>query len=259
MDNFIYRIGSVSSYLGRPPVLYRSNELTKSGMHFASVYAVREEDARYIQEAGTAAHFKGIVWSQKLWVDLDTDESARAAQSKLKELGYAFSVYTTGNRGCHIGIARDARPSHILPIQDKQWVKANLPGADLSLYWHLHLIRLPGAIHEETGRPKQLVYEVDGKAVELQPYNPEEAEKPATESSLGRKSIFNSYEVMSNLVEGSQKSRHQQLLTLAGNLKSDCKVSIDEALWVCKEVNNGFMEPKTEHEIERIVRWVYGS
>lgn len=256
---FIYRIGSVDTRINRPPRFYRSNTLSGLNLRFASVYAVRASDAAYIEEAGTAAQFKGIVWSQKLWIDLDTEEASRGAISRLKELKYAFSVYTTGNRGCHIGVTRTSRPSHLLPAQDKQWVKANIPGADLSLYWHLHLIRLPGTVHEETGKPKQLILEAPGQALELLKYNPEEATEaePPKTSSMGRQSIFSIWEVVSNLTGGDVGNRHQQLLTLAGALKNDAHVTIDEAMWVCKEVNSGFSEPKTEHEVERIVLWIY--
>ncbi len=258
-NNFIYRIGSIDNHLPRPPRFFTNGALAGSHCRFASVYAVRSEDAHCIEEAGTAAQFKGIVWSQRLWVDFDNEEAGRAAQSKLKELKYDHCVYTTGNRGCHIGIARDARPSHLLPIQDKLWVKANLPGADLSLYWHLHLIRLPGAIHEATGKPKSLIYKVSGNALVLPSYTPEEVNKTVQESNPNRPSIFSVWEIVSNLTGGEEGNRHQQLLTIAGALRNEGKVTMDEAMWVCAEINRGFSAPKSTEEVERIVRWVYNE
>jgi hypothetical protein len=257
VDGFLYRVGSTTNILGRPPKFFASSELHKQGNRFCSVYAVRQEDGWAIEKyAGTTSGFKGIVWSQRLWIDLDTEEAAQGARLILKERGLDHVVYTTGNRGLHIGVARDNRPSHILPGQDKEWVKANIPGADLSLYWHLHLIRLPGTIHEQTGLPKKLIDKVPGKALILPPLQPEQ-ERTNPMGSDGRASLFSHWEIVSQLTEDKSQSRHGQLVRLALTLKEIGKVSFDEASWLCREVNRGFEEPKEELEIDRIVRWAY--
>lgn len=260
-NGFIYRIFSSTNIIGRPPRFSSSNGPIPRGSQFASVYAVRQEDARAIEEtATTAAGFKGIVWSKRLWVDFDNKEAAKVAINWLKEEGYGFSVYSTGSiRGIHIGIDRIADPSHILPLLDKQWVEEHLPGADLSLYWHLHLIRLPGAVHESTGERKRLVYKQDGKSIQKGSINFKEmGSKVSTIPEGTRKSIFSSWAVTSSLTSnGDQGSRHEQLLKLAIALKKECGVTADEAMWVTAEVNRGFDDPKGQDEIERIIRWVY--
>jgi hypothetical protein len=255
-DKFVYRIGSTTNHLGRPPIFYHNSHLSNGELQYASVYAVREEDANAIQQAGTAAGFRGIVWSGRLWIDLDTQEASEAARAKVKELGYDHVVYDTGNRGVHIGISRPTMPSHTLPQQDKAWVSANIVGADLSLYWHLHLIRLPRVVHEKTGRPKRLLESVQGKALALPPWRPEEpkSEGVPPQAPQGRKSIFSTWEVISNLTPTGHR---RQLVELAVALCNNSKASIEEAMWVVKEVNRGFDVPKDEADIDRIIRWAY--
>lgn len=257
MDNYIYRIGSPTNIIGRPPNFYRSDELHSKQCRFASVYAVTHEAAQAIQEtAKTAQGFKGIVWSSRLWVDFDTEEAGRVAEQKLKESGYDFVVYHTGNRGYHIGIARDAKPSHTLPQQDKAWVSANLPGADLSLYWHLHLIRLPGTIHEKTGKPKTLILRKDGRSLQL-PTSQESINIrgiDGTQEHNGRaQSIFSSWEVMSKL----QPTCRKDLVELAAAIRSCTDASKEEASWLIKEANKLISPPRDEGEVERLVGWAY--
>jgi hypothetical protein len=258
VDKFVYRVGSNSNVLGRPPKFFRSAELNANGCRFTSIYAVREEDAQAIAEAGTVAGFKGIVWSQRLWADFDDEGSAKVAQEFLKKEGYDHVVYTTGNRGCHIGILRDSPPSHTLPLQDKLWAKTWLTGCDLSIYWHLHLIRMPGTVHESTGLPKRLLYKAEGRALVLPQLATEAGvgDTAPRRSSNTRPSIFSFWAVVSNLTSDGG-SRHHQLVRLSKALKEDAGVAFEEALWVVGEVNRGFDDPKPFAEVDRIVRWAY--
>lgn len=262
MNGYIYRIGSPTNVIGRPPHFYSSDQLIARGCQFGSVYAVTEEAARSIGEtSGTASGFRGIVWSRRLWVDFDNEEAADKAEAFLTKEGYDYVAYHTGGRGKHFGILRAALPSHTLPMQDKLWVSQNLPGCDLSLYWHLHLIRLPGAVHERTGLTKRFLYRREGRELTLPPYLPEEAKIVQTglvSSAYGRQSIFKLWEVTSKLTEDPSQSRHRHLVLLAKALKEEGRVSPEEALWVVTEVNMGFSDPKPENEVQRIVKWAYG-
>lgn len=254
-EHFIYRLGSSTNRLGSPPSFYRSDKLITGGCRYASVYAVREEDAEAINQAGTAGQFKGIVWSQRLWVDFDDEVAARAAQGRLKQMEVDHVVYTTGGRGCHVGILRDNPPSHTMPLQDKQWVKENLPGADLSLYWHLHLIRLPGTLHERTGQPKKLLYSHAGRHLTLPPYT-ERQETKLGVSTGPRTSLFTNGGIAMNLTFNGG-SRHAHMVKLAVAVARHPGSTPLDALWLMTEVNRSFPEPKTNEELERIVRWAY--
>lgn len=257
-NGFIYRVGSHTNIIGRPPILYHSRVLLREGCRFASLYAIREADAQAIIEAGTVQGFKGIVWSQRLWVDFDNNQDASDRfRQWLKEQEYNHVVYNTGGRGVHIGVLRDTQPSHLLPLQDRQWVQEMAPGADLSLYWHLHLLRLPGARHENTGLDKRLVYSQEGKALLLPAYSPQDPPPKATPTYQERQgSIFTNWEVVEVLTQQPGSSKHHQLVRLSRRLR-EAGLGEEEALWVMMEVNRGFDEPKESNEVERICQWAY--
>ncbi len=259
MDDWVYRIGSPTNRIGRPPRFFRSDKLVVNGARFASVYAVREMDAKAIEDtAQTCAGFKGIVWSRRLWIDFDSYEAANRAETRIKEMGYDFVVYDTGGRGRHLGVLRDVRPSHTLPAQDKEWVEEHFPEADLSLYWHLHLIRLPGAVHERTGRSKQRIRVYAGRELILQPVRDtiSATSSIGSTSTVSRSSIFNTWSIVSLLSRTGEGDRHRRMVRLSCALK-EAQVTKEEALWVVLEVNRGFQEPKPEEEVIRIVDWSY--
>jgi hypothetical protein len=261
MGDFVYRIGSNINVIGRPPSFYDSSRPAPDGIRFCSLYAVRQEDAAAIEDtAGTAAGFRGVVWSRFLWADFDTEEAGKAACTSLERSGLGHTVYHTGGRGLHIGVLRAADPSHTLPMQDKLWAVENLPGCDPSIYWHLHLLRLPGALHERTGLPKRLLYTRPGRELHLPPYSPaaavSTAKGPGKEEGQ-RKSIFDCWGVMSRLNQDPSLSRQKHLVYLAMSLRGEAGVTAEEALWVSLEVNRGFDEPKEESEVQRIVDWAY--
>lgn len=261
MDNrYLYRVGSTSNILGRPARMYKSSELREKGCNFASVYGVTEDDAKAIEEAGTAAGFRGTVWSQRLWVDFDNEQAATLGRLRLKEMGLDHVVYTTGGRGCHIGILRNNPPSHVLPLQDKLWVSENLPGADLGLYWHLHLIRLPGAVHDRTGLSKRVLYRAEGRELVLPPYDPDRGvhnDKPVGRVER-RESLFQVWEIASKLgIRALDGDRHKHLVSLVRELSDRKDVSVDEAMWMLVEVNRGFSEPKPQEELDRLVKWAF--
>ena len=264
VDLFTYRVGSTTRSHTVPPRFYPSKLLRERGCNYASVYAVREEDAKAIEEAGTTSQFKGVVWSQRLWADFDSKESFGAAQSFLKEQGYDFTVWDTGgDRGGHLGILRTAQPSHLLPQRDKAWAVANLPGCDAGLYWHLHLIRLPSALHETSGKPKVCVARHPGRELILPPWQEREMralERPVlgTHTPVGRKSIFQDWKVMERLTPMPGQSRHRQLLLLATAVK-EAQGTPEEARWLCGELNKAFDDGKGLEELDRLVQWTYSQ
>lgn len=260
-SRYSYRIGSVSTNYGAGPVFYEmGKEGFPKGVRFGSLYAVTRDDAAAIQEAKTPAHFRGTVWSRRLWLDLDSQEAAGAVRERLLAMKLDYVEYTTGNRGCHLGVLRDSIPSHLLPLQDKAWVKEHAPEADMSIYWALHLFRLPGAIHEKTGKPKRQTAHIPGGALVHAPFQPQSAREAGTIPPIAPKTpIFGLWGVMSRLgpVEGGQ--RHKRLVELAVTLKNEGKLSPQETLWMLGQVNMGYGEPKSFEELNSIVEWAYGT
>lgn len=232
-------------------------EQKRSG--FRSLYSVTEETAKAIEQEGTARQFKGVVWSEKLWLDFDSYEAAERAEERLREMGHGFIAYDTGGRGAHFGVDRVAEPSHLLPARDKAWVQANFPEADKSIYTHLHPFRIEGTKHEKTGLEKRVVCEHRGSSVSLPA--PKEAEVPAINDGNGErrdKSIFDCYRVMANTVPCRNGERHPVLVKLLYALRDEAQVGINEATFWVREWNKLCEEPKTDEEIEYTIRSIYG-
>jgi hypothetical protein len=242
------------------PTFLDSNRIDVEG--FTSIYSVDERTAEAIQQAGTTISFKGVVWSDTLWIDVDSYDQASEVEAKLKELGYAYVAYDTGGRGAHFGIHLSCAPSHVLPYQCKAWVAEHFGalGADLSIYTHLHLFRLPGTHHERTGRPKELVGRYEGRALVLPRWEPKAgslALSGVASPTSYKNSILDNYRVLANSVPARNGERHTQLVRLAYALKDGQGLDADRALWWANEVNKLFEEPKDEAEVEKLILSIY--
>lgn len=256
MSEYKYYIYSPSKHYGAKPYFVERDGLPdKTG--FSSLYAVTEDTAEAIESTGTTAQFKGVVHSERLWLDFDTEESSDAAQSKLESMGYDIIVYHSGNRGIHVGILRDHAPSHLLPAKDKAWVEANFPDADRSIYTPLHLFRLPGTRHEKTGRIKEFITHIRGGALRLPALTRQDIKLTPTVNHSGERSVFECIRVMANSTPARNGQRHPQLVRLAYALKDDIQAEPYIALWWMLEVNKMAEEPKSFEEVEQIVKSIY--
>ena len=253
MDYSYYLYSDTANY-GAYPNFVSISSLPSKG--FSSLYAVTKETAEAIEQSGTTKGYKGIVWSERLWLDFDNNESAKRAEERLKVLGYDYVCYTTGNRGLHYGILRSNPPSHLLPSLDKLWVKQNFPEADSSIYTHLHPFRIPGTEHEKTGRKKELLYGRRGGTLILPPFRKEEIQIDSFGQDSG-KSVFDCFFVMVNTVPVEAGQRHQTMIRLIYALKNDAGVPADLALWWVSEWNKMLSQPKEQHELEKAILSIY--
>lgn len=225
---------------------------------FQSLYAVCKEDAEALQQAGTAKGFKGVVWSERLQIDCDCNEDADRVRLYLKENSYDYMEYSTGNRGSHFGILRNSNPSHLLPQQDRAWVRKRFPFADLSIYSHLHLFRLSGTLHEKTGRPKELVFQQDGKGVEHETVDLSEYDIPDSPSPLSsiEGSILDDFQIAHYSFPAMVGNRHYSLVNVCYGLHR-LSVSEANARWYLNEVNKRYKDPKETTEIDKIIQTIY--
>lgn len=258
-DDFSSVIYSPTLSYGDAPSFVGIDSINAGG--FSSIYAVSAETARFITAAGTSAGFKGVVWSERLWLDFDSYEAGQRAEVKLKELQYDFVVYDTGGRGLHLGILRNHLPSHTLPYQDKEWVRGTFTDADLSIYTHLHLFRLPGTVHQSTGRTKTLLSQHPGKVLTLPQWRPSDRRSnDVLDSDVNTLSgsVFDSRRVMASTIPTKVGERHPTFLKLAYALKAE-GVGVNPALWWLSETNKLAEEPKSQEELQLIVMKVYES
>jgi hypothetical protein len=259
-DLYNYYVHTIIKRHTLPPLFLERSLLTQG---FASLYGVSAADAAAITAAGTTAGFKGVVHNDALWVDVDTFSAADETEKRLKELNLDFTAYTTGNRGAHFAITRDAAPSHLLPAQDKRWVQQHLEGlADLSIYTHLHLFRLPGTRHETGGGEKRLVLTHPGVVLTLPAWKKDEgaygnSNSDDVLSSADAGSIFRSYRVMSNSVPTKVGNRHPTFVKLLHALRDDARVSPAVARWWLGEVNKMAEEPRDDAHLDDLVRSIF--
>lgn len=256
-DTYSYRLYSDAANYGITPQFIAGTMGDREG--FASLYAVEEETAKAIYAETTTKQFKGVVWSERLWIDFDSYEAADRAESKLKEMGYDFIAYDTGGRGAHFGILRLTNPSHLLPYKDKAWVKKHFPEADPSIYTHLHPFRLPGTLHAKTGRRKQAVVAVEGKTLILPVYEDQYVVRTHDHYNGSGRSVFDCFRVMSNSHPVPSGERHATLVKLVYALRDDAKVGAGFAFDWAQQVNKQYDEPKAEHELDQIVKSIYGQ
>lgn len=236
----------------------RSADLPNCG--FSSVFMVDEGTADALRTNGDFSGFKGVVHSPMLWIDCDTEEASNAVEAGLSELGLSFEKWTTGNRGAHFGVKRDANPSPLLPEMDKAWVKARFPSADLKLYSHLHLFRCPGERHQKTGRQKERLYVVEGKTLS---YSGEELEVKPTQApettTLGDAefgSCLTDDIVMGFSTPQTNGQRNRALAAVAYRFAERGEDQAFTRRWL-DHVNMLFSEPKDADELDKIVRYAY--
>lgn len=266
MNGYDYVIWQPQKLRLGPPRFVRAADCPWFG--FCSIYQVDEETAQTLSASGTTAGFKGVVWSERLWIDIDSNEAAQAVKERLYAQGLDLVVYDTGNRGLHFGILRSCPPSRALPGKDKTWVSENVPEADLSLYSHLHLLRRPGARHEKTGRRKHEIARRRGSALDLSRLEVKEPRSVVEgfNEQRARTSIFKDFLVTkysqpnrSTDARPVDGSRHQQLVNLCFSLKNRGE-SPDIAFWWICNVLSSFREPKyNEGHVEKIIESVYRS
>jgi hypothetical protein len=256
-DDYVYYLYSTIATYGPRPKFVHANDL-HSLEGFISLYAVTKDTAEAITEAGTAAGFKGIVHSERLWLDCDAYEKADAVEERLKERGYDYVAYDTGGRGAHFGINRANGPSHLLPLQDKQWVQENFPECDSSIYTHLHPFRLPGTSHQRTGKRKCLILQQQGSYLQL-PRSTKQIlreENGCFDGESLRKSIFDIHFIQRNSEACKAGERHPQLIRLIYALENN-GYSKEIARWWVGEVNKRFSPPKSQDEIEKALGSIY--
>lgn len=122
----------------------------------------RGELQSYLDEHGTLrGDYPGAVYVDNIVLDLDGESAIRDAQkavSMLIDRGVmldSFAVYSSGQKGIHIHLARTLFSKHIRMEDVKATVEehfGHLDSLDTGLYHRSALIRVPNSIHQVTGR-----------------------------------------------------------------------------------------------------------
>lgn len=132
---------------------------------FRSVYGFSKEDAQEIQEQHASRGFsKYEVYSDTWVMDFDNNEQGmRDTLAWVKSKNLSYKLYESGGKGHHIEVPTTEMYDHNLPFYHKEMAKKLNTGADLSIYRHSSLYRLPNTVHDKTGRLKLLLEEGEGE------------------------------------------------------------------------------------------------
>lgn len=159
-----------------PPKLVPLSEVGKY-TGFRSVFAYPKEVAEKILEQGGSYGLRGVpVFADTLFMDFDNYDPAEFV-AWLREQGYAFDLYDSGNRSVHIHIPITPLFGSWVPAALKAWTEEHAPRADTSFLHPAGQYRLSGTFHSKNpGRCKTLLESVQGRVLEIAQPEAEDAE-----------------------------------------------------------------------------------
>ncbi len=137
---------------------------------FTSVYAFPAATAAKIREQRST---KGLaqcsVYSDCLFTDYDNEEgAAEEFGALLRDQGVGFTKWHSGGRSIHYHVGLKPMLGVGVPYSQRQWMAKHAPKADLAIYTHAGLYRLPGTYHfKYPGQRKKLLENNAGNDLEI--------------------------------------------------------------------------------------------
>lgn len=127
---------------------------------YRSVFAWSREDADTAHAAGTVKVLKDRpAFTDTIYVDFDNNETgALAFRDELEMQDVLYDMYTSGGRSIHFHIFTMPVYDILVPNSVRKFMQNfKRYGYDESVYNYCSLFRLPGTLHEKTGKPKELI------------------------------------------------------------------------------------------------------
>lgn len=164
-DQFWLEVRAWKARRGLPFFVRLGEEARCSG--FRSVYAYSQDLKDEILARGTTAEMGLVpVYSDVLLLDFDSGDTGDFGEWLIDE-GVAFESYISGGRSIHLHVHIVPMFGERVPYSQKGWVIAHAPLADVSFYHAAGQYRLPGTVHEKTGKRKQLTLTHPGRRLEI--------------------------------------------------------------------------------------------
>ena len=151
---------------GAPLLLSKAD----SQYQYRSLYGFPPETTNFINQNKNTKNLKDFpVFSDTLIIDCDTDLQKNKTRYQLIKLGISFEIWTTGNRGYHFHIPIVPMLGEHVVRSQVAWLKKNnlWESIDNSIYRAGSIIRVAGAIHEKTNKPKRKLKTIYGKLPEI--------------------------------------------------------------------------------------------
>jgi len=147
----------------------------KNDNNYRSFFGFPQSTQALIKKQGHVKNLDGQeLYCDEVLVDVDDNTSIDATLAAIKKSGYAHTVYTTGNRGCHISIPIEPIQHRQLVYSVKQFVKSLgiWEYIDTSVFRAAGQFRAVGARHEKTGKHKSELYKVEGTVPKIRILTP---------------------------------------------------------------------------------------
>jgi hypothetical protein len=161
MDGIQYEYRLTKQRIGYPQ-LKPIDESKGYPFTYRSLYGYDNKVSKIIDSKGNTRDLKGVpVYSDELIIDCDTDDDSRSVELILGTLDIGYIKYTTGNRGHHFHVPHDPLYGTNTIWSQLSWLHENglYKYSDKSIYREGGQIRLPGAIHEKTGKTKEVIFD----------------------------------------------------------------------------------------------------
>lgn len=233
---------------------------------FTSVYGFPKEAANKILKSNNTKRLDIFpVYSDVLYVDFDNaEEAAERFEDRIQQ--YNYEKYNSGGRSVHFHIPIKPMYGKNVPASQKKWVAdmsdfGEGPTADLTIYRHASLYRLPGTYHSKNpGRKKELVYKQ--QAAYIEPLTIENL--PKVEFGMSNPGYVAEdpkffYSMLGKLInkEVDSGGRHKHAYKIVMAARSS-GLDIDRAKELLYKWNNQMCHPpKGEWELDKLIKWVY--
>ena len=241
---------------GKPKLVPYVDRYNYTG--FTSMYGLPTQAVSQIESSGRTAGLNNTpVFSDTLYVDFDNNEdAAEELNIKLKGLNVDFDRYHSGGRSIHFHIRIIPMYGVNVPYSQKHWMELNAPKADMSIYKHAGVYRLPGTYHSNyPGQTKHLLESCAGEALLIE-NRPRVYTKLYNNDTL---TIEDFHSILGSLLhkKAGEGGRHPLAFKIASCAKASGKTEshTSQLLWLWN-VTNCF-PPKAEWELDKIVRYFY--
>jgi hypothetical protein len=199
------------------------------------------------------------VYSDTLYVDFDNNEAAAEEFRKyLHSHDCIFEAHRTGGRSVHFHVSIEPMYGRNVPESQKAWMEEVAPEADMSIYRHSGLYRLPGTYHAKNPGNSKKCFEKKSSGVRLAiPNRP----RVRTSDMLAETSDIDYHKILGKLLHMSvgEGGRHPHMFKIA----AACKKSDKDEIYAKRLLNmwnyDNCVPPKADWEIDKLIRWVYNN
>jgi hypothetical protein len=258
----LIEIRSTVTRTGRPKLVPYKDKYNYTG--FTSVYGYTEEAVTHIRETrSTRGLSRFPVYSDVLYVDFDDNDAAAEKFEDEHLLGkYKYERYHSGGRSIHFHIPIEPMYGVNVPYSQKLWMEQHAPEADMSIYRHSGLYRLPETYHTKyPGKKKELTaVGVAGDNI-LRIENRPRTAVPTINDEIEEKGKEYFHMILGKLlntrIDEGGRHPHAYKIAMAGRTSGKTRDYTRRLLGMWN--NDNCYPSKQEWELDKLVNWVYGG